>query len=116
MIIITNIASCKKMIGALFIGVGILLSGNASASNLDSTPHSSKSSWPTAGQNLQNTRHQITKKNISSNTVHRLIKKWEFDTAGDVTATPVVEDGYLYFPDSEGWLYKLKFRSSFLAA
>ncbi len=100
-------AMSKEVIGALLIGVGILLSGNASASDRDSTPHPSKSSWPTAGQNLQNTRHQITQKNISSNTVHRLIKKWEFDTAGDVIATPIFEDGYLYFPDSEGWLYKV---------
>jgi polyvinyl alcohol dehydrogenase (cytochrome) len=63
------------------------------------------SSWPTAGQNLGNTRYQNQSGGISVQTVGGLTQKWVFTTAGDVSATPAVDATRVYFPDWAGYLY-----------
>src|SRR5262249_24546424 len=52
-----------------------------------------------------------------------LEKQWEFTTGGDVSATPAVDDGSVYFPDRAGNLYAVdkatgqqRWRSSIAAA
>lgn len=81
-----------------FLAVGVGVSGTASAQ-----------SWPTAGVDLRNSRYQTAETQISTQTVTKLTLKWKFTTAtmGDVTATPAVVGGYVYFPDSKGNIYKL---------
>lgn len=64
-------------------------------------------SWPSAGQDWRNARHQASEKRINPGSVGKLAKRWEFNTDGDVTANPAVEGDHLYFPDSTGSLYKL---------
>jgi polyvinyl alcohol dehydrogenase (cytochrome) len=64
-------------------------------------------SWPTGSADLRNSRYQPAEKSISPKTVGNLRLKWSFSAAGDVTATPAVVNGFLYFPDTAGWLYKL---------
>ncbi|WP_200946864.1 MULTISPECIES: PQQ-binding-like beta-propeller repeat protein [unclassified Roseateles] len=61
--------------------------------------------WPSAGQNLSNTRHQAHSGGISVQTVGGLTQKWVFTTGGDVSATPAVDMGAVYFPDWAGNLY-----------
>src|SRR5262244_187986 len=61
--------------------------------------------WTSAGQDLENTRHQSTGSKISPATVAGLRVKWEFVTEGDVSATPVVDGSTVYFPDWKGNLY-----------
>ncbi len=63
--------------------------------------------WPSAGHDLRNSRHQTSEHRINPGSVGKLVKRWEFNTAGDVTANPAVEGDFLYVPDSLGWLYKL---------
>src|SRR5205085_9268157 len=66
-----------------------------------------KKLWPYAGQNQSNTHNASAETKISPSTAASLSKKWEFTTGGDVSATPAVDDQFLYFPDWAGNLYKL---------
>ncbi len=61
--------------------------------------------WTNSGGDLRNTRSQPTERKISVDTVDGLSKKWEFTTAGDVSATPAVDSDTVYFPDWGGQLY-----------
>jgi polyvinyl alcohol dehydrogenase (cytochrome) len=63
------------------------------------------SQWPNAGGDLQNTRSQPSEHKISVDTVGGLSTKWEFTTAGDVSATPAVDADTVYVPDWGGQLY-----------
>src|SRR6266404_102588 len=65
------------------------------------------SEWPSAGQNLNNTRVNAAEHSISPENVSRLAVKWVFQTAGDVSATPAVDRENVYFPDWGGKLYAL---------
>jgi polyvinyl alcohol dehydrogenase (cytochrome) len=60
--------------------------------------------WTMGGQNLNNWRNQpdtrINKENVAD-----LKLKWEFTTGGDVSATPAVANGIVYFPDLAGNFY-----------
>jgi len=67
-----------------------------------------QSNWPSAGADLNNSRYQATENQINANTVGSLKVKWVFATSGDVQAHPAVDGDYLYFPDSAGFLYKVK--------
>lgn len=69
------------------------------------------SSWPSAGQNPQNTRHQATEQRISVATAPGLRVKWMFSTDGDVSATPAVDGANVYFPDWAGNLYAVDRRT-----
>src|SRR5262249_1789782 len=60
--------------------------------------------WTMGGQNLNNGRNQkITE--INQGNVKQLKVKWTFTTGGDVTATPAVSNGVVYFPDWGGNFY-----------
>ncbi len=63
--------------------------------------------WPSAGQNLDNTRANSSERTISPQNASRLAVKWVFPTAGDVSATPAVDQAHVYFPDWTGKLYSL---------
>ena len=60
--------------------------------------------WPMGGQNLQNSRSQSVT-TISPQNAGALKEKWVFKTRGDVSATPAVYDGTVYFPDFAGYFY-----------
>ncbi|HUB74069.1 MAG TPA: PQQ-binding-like beta-propeller repeat protein [Solirubrobacteraceae bacterium] len=62
-------------------------------------------SWPSAGQNLANSRTQAEETQISPANVGKLAPKWRFTTHGEVSATPTVDEGVVYFPDWAGYLY-----------
>jgi polyvinyl alcohol dehydrogenase (cytochrome) len=62
--------------------------------------------WPSAGQNLNNTRFQSAEHKIGVDNVSSLAMKWQFTTmGGDVSATPAVDENNVYFPDWGGYLY-----------
>lgn len=67
--------------------------------------------WPSAGQNLGNTRHQEQSGGIGVQTVGGLAQKWVFTTGGDVSATPAVDEVAVYFPDWAGNLYAVDRKS-----
>lgn len=72
---------------------------------------SNDGAWPSAGQNLSNTRHQNQDGGIGVNNASRLAVKWTYTTAGDVSATPAVDATKVYFPDWAGELYAVDRRS-----
>jgi polyvinyl alcohol dehydrogenase (cytochrome) len=61
--------------------------------------------WPTAGNDLTNSRYQSGEKTLRTSNVGNLTPKWTFTTAGDVSATPSVDGQNVYFPDWAGYLY-----------
>jgi polyvinyl alcohol dehydrogenase (cytochrome) len=63
--------------------------------------------WPFAGGGLHNTRSAGDEQRINPQTAPHLYVKWTFTTEGDVSATPSVVDGAVYFPDWGGWLHKV---------
>ena len=70
--------------------------------------------WKFFGNDLGNTRgHNSDGVNVDApfqinpRTASKLELKWSYSTVGDVSATPTVEAGGVYFPDFAGHLYKL---------
>jgi polyvinyl alcohol dehydrogenase (cytochrome) len=57
------------------------------------------SDWPMFGQNVCNTNSQAAAGGISPTTVGTLGVKWVYSAKGDVSATPTVVAGNVYFPD-----------------
>ncbi|KAL6135666.1 hypothetical protein ACLB2K_067893 [Fragaria x ananassa] len=64
--------------------------------------------WPNHGGDLYNRRYANTEKTISPATVSNLSVKWKFSVGGDITVTPAIADGILYFPSWNGYLYAVK--------
>ncbi len=62
------------------------------------------SDWTMGGQNLRNWRNQDFTQ-INPQNVATLKLKWTFTTGGDVSATPAVANGIVYFPDFAGNFY-----------
>jgi polyvinyl alcohol dehydrogenase (cytochrome) len=67
--------------------------------------------WHFGGSDVFNTRNAAGEKRITPANVGQLAKKWEFATAGDVSATPTVETHgnttTVYAVDWGGYLYSL---------
>lgn len=63
--------------------------------------------WPMGGYGPANTRWNPTEHKLSPSTVAGLGSKWTFATQGDVSATPAVADGAVYFPDWGGYFSKV---------
>ncbi|HXI72099.1 MAG TPA: PQQ-binding-like beta-propeller repeat protein [Verrucomicrobiae bacterium] len=76
-------------------------------SGAQADPGKGRTEWPSAGQNLDNTRVNTKEHTISPENVSGLTMKWVFQTAGDVSATPAVDQDNVYFPDWGGKLYAL---------
>lgn len=64
----------------------------------------SNGQWAMGGQNLDNSRNQ-SESTINKDDVGGLKTKWVFTTGGDVSATPAVANGIVYFPDFAGNFY-----------
>jgi polyvinyl alcohol dehydrogenase (cytochrome) len=60
--------------------------------------------WLQAGQGRANWHSQPLESTISSQNVQNLAVKWA-NAGGDVSATPSVSDGVVYYPDFNGNLY-----------
>ena len=71
--------------------------------------------WPQYGGDIRNSRNQAGETAITPANVGGLVVKWTFDTTGgdpdaiggDISATPSVQDGYLYFGDWNGGIHKV---------
>ena len=83
---------------ALLVPLSLLAGPTASAVSGSTT-------WTTAGYDLANSRNSSTETTLSPSTVGGLHPAWAFTTAGDVSATPAVDDLSVYFPDNEGYVY-----------
>jgi polyvinyl alcohol dehydrogenase (cytochrome) len=67
----------------------------------------SSSDWITYGFDPANTRDQPNEHDISAANASQLALKWVATTTGDVSATPAVVDGAVYFGDFGGTVWKL---------
>jgi polyvinyl alcohol dehydrogenase (cytochrome) len=63
--------------------------------------------WNMNGHDAANTRNQPFENDIGPANVARLAPKWVVTTAGDVSATPAVADGSVFFPDWGGKLWSV---------
>ena len=63
--------------------------------------------WGMIGNDSANSRNQPFERDIGPANVSRLAPKWVATTAGDVSATPAVVDGAVYFGDFGGMEWKL---------
>ena len=63
--------------------------------------------WSVAGHDLDNSRNASTEHEISTLNVASLTAKWTFAAPGDVSATPSVDAGSVYFPDWAGYLHRV---------
>ena len=63
--------------------------------------------WRSIGNDPGNNRTQPLERKIGVQNVSRLAVKWTATTAGDVSATPAVADGAVYFGDFGGMEWKL---------
>ncbi|WP_437669837.1 outer membrane protein assembly factor BamB family protein [Sorangium sp. So ce131] len=63
--------------------------------------------WTVFGKDLANTHNAADEDDIGPANVASLSVKWAFTTSGNVSATPAVDRGAVYFPDWGGGLYKL---------
>ncbi len=79
---------------ALFLSLVVALTASANSNVV----------WLTAGQGRTNWRYQPLESTISNQNVANLAVKWSA-TGADVSATPSVSDGVVYYPDWAGNLY-----------
>jgi polyvinyl alcohol dehydrogenase (cytochrome) len=63
--------------------------------------------WSTIGRDAANSRNQGNEHAISNQNASQLALKWIATTTGDVSGTPVVAGGAVYFGDFGGTLWKL---------
>ena len=66
-----------------------------------------RANWGMIGNDSRNSRNQPFERKIGPGNANRLALKWMATTAGDVSATPAVVDGAVYFGDFGGMLWKL---------
>ncbi|HEU4347927.1 MAG TPA: PQQ-binding-like beta-propeller repeat protein, partial [Actinoplanes sp.] len=90
--------------GALVVGVAMSVAA-ALPAGADSPV------WPMGGHDFQNTRSNPVQKTVSAANAGRLAAKWTATTHGDVSATPAVVGGAVYFPDWGGYLTKADART-----
>ena len=61
-------------------------------------------SWQSAGNDIGNSRTQPLETKLNADNIGSLAVKWTFTTHGDVSATPTVANGMVYFPDWGGYV------------
>jgi polyvinyl alcohol dehydrogenase (cytochrome) len=71
---------------------------------VQSASAATSASWLFGGNDITNSRTQSAETKISSSTVGQLAVKWTAPTHGDVSATPTVANGVVYFPDWGGYI------------
>ncbi len=75
--------------------VGVVLTATAA--------FAAQASWLNAGHDLSNTRNGESTVGVGG--ASKLAAKWKVPTAGNISATPAVENGVVYVPDDKGNLY-----------
>ncbi|KAJ8775057.1 hypothetical protein K2173_020061 [Erythroxylum novogranatense] len=79
------------------------------AAGTDLENHGEKTqNWINHGGDIFNRRYADQESKISPETVSNLRLKWKFYAGRDITATPAIFDGTLYFPSWNGYIYAVK--------
>ncbi|GMN42349.1 hypothetical protein TIFTF001_011563 [Ficus carica] len=69
------------------------------------TQKHARDNWLNHGGDLYNRRYAKKETKISPETASKLRLKWKFYAGKDITATPAIFKGTLYFPSWNGYLY-----------
>jgi polyvinyl alcohol dehydrogenase (cytochrome) len=86
--------------------------GAGAPANAESSSHRTRAAeWPRGGRDLANTRSNPLERRIDAGNVAGLTTKWTIATQGEVSATPAVTGGAVYFPDWAGYLTKADART-----
>ncbi|KAH1234844.1 hypothetical protein GmHk_09G026942 [Glycine max] len=64
--------------------------------------------WLNQGGDLYNRRYAYKERKINPETAPNLRLKWKFNAGKDITATPAIYNGTLYFPSWNGNIYAVK--------
>ncbi|KAL5582345.1 hypothetical protein UlMin_014787 [Ulmus minor] len=64
--------------------------------------------WLNHGGDIYNTRYAKMETQITPSTAHKLRLKWKFYAGKDITATPAIFKGILYFPSWNGNIYAVR--------
>ena len=67
--------------------------------------------WPNHGGGIKNRREVDDECQISPKTAPKLSKKWTLSTGGDVTTTPAIAGGVIYFLTWSGELFAVNEKS-----
>jgi polyvinyl alcohol dehydrogenase (cytochrome) len=86
------VAVCAALCGTLIVSIPASLADDDDGSHRQ---------WTMGNHDIHGSRHQAHT-GISPENVAKLKPKWVFTTGGDVSATPAVADGIVYFPDFAG--------------
>ncbi|KAJ4707488.1 Polyvinylalcohol dehydrogenase-like [Melia azedarach] len=70
--------------------------------------------WLNHGGDLHNRRYAEKETKINPQTVSMLSLKWKFYAGNDITATPAIFDGTLYFPSWNGYIYAVRASDGYL--
>ena len=71
------------------------------------TVSASAATWTSDGHDWTNSHNQPFERKIGPNNVVNLKLHWSVSTDGDVVGHPAVDENYVYFPDSAGFIYKV---------
>lgn len=90
----------------MVVVAGLVTTGGAAApaTGPSAGDGSAGGQWAMSGQNLNNTRSNPNEHQISPDNVATMTPKWSVTTAGNVTSTPTVFGGTVYFSDQGGSL------------
>lgn len=97
----------SKMIGATLLATVLATPVMAGPASATANPNHMGARWVMGGHDLANTHWNPHERRLTTATVARLTNAWTFTTSGDVSATPAVVDGAIYFPDWGGTFWKL---------
>jgi polyvinyl alcohol dehydrogenase (cytochrome) len=92
---------------AAFLGsraIVLAFAGALLAIGAQSASAAPSASWLFGGNDITNSRTQSAETKISSSNVGQLAVKWTAPTHGDVSATPTVGNGVVFFPDWGGYI------------
>lgn len=94
------------LLGGLSSAVAAALLGAGTAASAHPSHPGTRAEWPRGGRDLANTRSNPFERRIDAGNVAGLTTKWTIATQGEVSATPAVTGGAVYFPDWAGYLTK----------
>ncbi|XP_057488683.1 LOW QUALITY PROTEIN: uncharacterized protein LOC130774634 [Actinidia eriantha] len=99
-----------KIFSLLFKCIFLLLASTQTAKSQSHHEklHAPPQDWPNHGGDLSNRRYASGETKISPSTASNLHLKWEFYAGRDISATPAIFEGKLYFPSWNGYLYAVR--------
>ncbi|XAR71218.1 Polyvinyl alcohol dehydrogenase (cytochrome) [Bertholletia excelsa] len=71
-------------------------------------PNPPAQNWINHGGDIHNRRYASAETKISASTASQLRLRWKFYAGKDISATPAIFDGTIYFPSWNGYLYAVR--------